>query len=375
MRLAGRRAGAPRINRATELLLQTVFLRPDRALEAWAAARPVLAADRLDPGAVRLLPLVWKRLEDLGAQDPVLPRLRGIYRRTWAANGVLFRKAADALGSLHEAGIPTMVLNGAAIVPRDYGDAGLRPMADCDILVSPERACEAVALLRQRGWRSLGPSSFAADRLLVTSSLLFVDRHGDRLDLHWYVFEECCYRGADDDWWAGSASASLEGTPTRRPRPDDQLLHTCARLGRMSVTSPIWAADVVLTVTRHQLDWPRVINQARARRLVATLRETLSWLGTLVDVPVPPSVLDEISNLDATRLECTERIHRDLILPVRRATAPLMRYWRYAALMDQNRASRETVGIMQFLRDTWGLASIWQVPLFAIRRGLVTLRR
>ena len=65
---------------------------------------------------------------------------------------VLDRAAADVVGALERAGVPSMVLKGPALVERLYGDGAFRPYGDIDLLIPEERLQVATGVLRGLGY-------------------------------------------------------------------------------------------------------------------------------------------------------------------------------------------------------------------------------
>jgi len=66
----------------------------------------------------------------LGVKDPLMVKLKEFYQLTWCENQILFHNMAGLLDRLHNAGIQTMILKGAALLLLYYKDYGLRPMLD-----------------------------------------------------------------------------------------------------------------------------------------------------------------------------------------------------------------------------------------------------
>jgi len=97
-------------------LLRAILLPDDRWQAAWLRWRAGADLDRLAPGAFRLMPLLYQRLRAAGWDEPWMGRLQGIHRHTWARNQMLLRDAADAARSLHQAGVPVMLIKGAAMI-------------------------------------------------------------------------------------------------------------------------------------------------------------------------------------------------------------------------------------------------------------------
>jgi hypothetical protein len=65
---------------------------------------------------------------------------------------LLEKRLDDSLAALNAAGIEVMLLKGAALATTVYGSFAARPMRDIDLLVKPDRADEARALIGRLGW-------------------------------------------------------------------------------------------------------------------------------------------------------------------------------------------------------------------------------
>ena len=66
-----------------QLLLIAALAEQSTAVEAWQEVRPRISIDELEPGSFQLLPLIYSNLSEARHEDVDLPRLKGIYRRTW----------------------------------------------------------------------------------------------------------------------------------------------------------------------------------------------------------------------------------------------------------------------------------------------------
>ena len=64
----------------------------------------------------------------------------------------LLDAARPALEALAAAGIRTMLLKGAVLASPPYGEPGLRPIGDVDVLVEPVHARRATRILEELGW-------------------------------------------------------------------------------------------------------------------------------------------------------------------------------------------------------------------------------
>lgn len=353
-----------------ELLLRAALFRGKPSVDACAEWERTVGFDHLDEGSYRMLPLLGRSLQTQGLDHPMIGRLKGIHRRAWYENQLLFRDMESVLQRFHAAGIQCMLLKGAALVLQYYHDAGLRPMRDCDVLVPEERAVTAVRLLLDDGWRVLTawPGELTESFRRFRHALSMEHESGRQLDLHWHVLYDCCRRGADDDFWAASLPLEFHGTPVRALAPSDQFLHVCAHGVEWNEVAPIrWIADAI-TVLRQapRLDWERIVRQTERRRMVPRVRDALRYLESRMEAPIPSEVLRALDSLPVTKAEMLEyqRIVRphDLQKPLDAWRAVYQQYRRSAV-------TRNPIDFVKFLGHYWNVKHFWQFAQMAGRWG------
>lgn len=274
-------------------LLRAALLPGPAAIAAWDEwkSRNDFIGSHHDLGSFRLLPLVYKNLVALGADDPFMPRLKGIYRFSWCANQRLFHDAAGLVQGLHEAGIRTLVLKGAALSTLYYRDRGVRPMSDVDVLVPVTQAAAAIDCLRDMGWRT---SQFVAEDFRYRHATQLLNEDGREFDLHWHAFYECLQEDADDGLWRRAVPFSLLHAHTLGLDPSDAFLHTVVHGMRWNEVAAIrWIPDAmaILRGVGPQIDWDRVLSEAARRRLVLRFGQGVRYLRERFDAPIPDDVM------------------------------------------------------------------------------------
>lgn len=352
-----------------ELLLRAALLKGSGAIEAWKEWRSGVDVEELDHGSYRLLPLLYRNLRVLGVKDLSMAKYKGVYRQTWYKNQVLFHAIAFLLRSFHTAGIRTMVLKGAALTMRHYRDYGLRPMNDFDILIHPDQVLSSVNLLQGLGWT---PIDFTPTEEYISASYShgFKDKHGQECDLHWHLLSQCREVDSDRDFWEGAVETKFHDVPTHVLNANDQLLHICIHGARWNYTPPFrWVADaaIILDTSLSEIDWNRLIAQARKRRLVLPLRETLQYLRTIVDAPIPLEILESIHGLPVPRIEKLE--YKVNISPPTRWTAMLDLWCQHSRLVGDRMLLSKLVSFPKFLRYIWG-RGLWKIPLYGFSKML-----
>ena len=167
-----------------ELLLRAALLQDKESINAF---REWQDSDdweeRLEPGSFRLLPLLYINMQKQGADDPIMGKLKGIYRQAWSKNQTLFHEMAGVIAYLQDAGIKTMLLKGASLSLLYYKNNGARPMADIDVLIPLKQIRPATDLLQKAGWTS--PLPLTDLDVSYGHAIGLTNSRGKEFDLHW----------------------------------------------------------------------------------------------------------------------------------------------------------------------------------------------
>jgi len=352
------------------LLLRACLLRDEEVLNAYREWARRVDVEALDYGSLRMLPLLYRNLKRLGLETTALDRFKGAYRQTHYQNKLAFHRVAALLDLLARAGIATLVLKGAALIPLYYGEAGVRPMADFDLVVRPEDALAAIHLLERSGWERDPGLPLTPGFISTQYSWHFSLPAAAELDLHWYIFDQCCYPDADTESWESSVPVEIEGFPAGALNSTDQLLHTCVHGAEWNPVPPLrWIADAMTILDRAagQIDWQHLVRQAKQRRLVPAVRDTLTYLQTRLGAPVPDTVLSELRNSPVSLIERVE--YRSRTSPP--GNFPSLRKICFAYLRHRTRMPvkgyRRLLAFPRYLQARWGASNLWQVPVTGAR--------
>ena len=294
--------------REQELLLQAALLEGEDAISAWQQWKSIVDLEGYhDNGSYRLFPLLYKNLQRYGVEEPFMERLKGIYRLEWYKNQRLFYEMNKVLKYLHDAGIQTMILKGAALTVLIYKNYSVRPMADIDILVPISQISLTINLLKDAGWT---PTTDSIDgNLCYRHSMQFKDQSGKELDLHWHVLYESCLEDSDKLFWDGAVPVRINEVSTYALNLTDTLFHVIVHGIRWNPEPPIrWIADAmsIINSTDSKIDWPRLIIQAKKSRLVIPVKEALNYLRERFQAPIPNSIIDSMNQLPISRTESLE---------------------------------------------------------------------
>jgi hypothetical protein len=357
------------------LLLRAALQPGEHALPAWRAWRGRVALDALDWSSQRLLPLLYHNLSKLGVNDPLMPRLKGVYRHTWARNQVILRGLTSVLRDLRTAGVPTLVAKGAGLVQYYEGNPGLRGMGDCDVLVPTSRAAAAIDVLVAAGWTAtVGVSPRTVKQWIVPRMHAWAFRSpaGAVLDLHWHLLRASLEPDADLPFWEASVPLQIGMEETRVLNPTDMLLHVCSHGAQgeaARIATSVWVADAVMILRQAApaLDGARLLAEAHRRRLLLPFREALRYVCETFDVPAARHLVEAFHERRVSLLERLE--HRAAKKPLWRL-GPLSRA--IGGFGDFTRR-RLPLGVrpgpralVRWCQERWELARPREVPLHAL---------
>jgi hypothetical protein len=354
-----------------EQLVRAALLPPPQGTTAWKQVRDRLDIDSLAGEPLRLLPLVYVRLKAAGRDDPVMPRLKGLYRRAWYHNQLQLARLGEILRLFGTAGIDTLVLKGASLIARYYDDPGVRPMADVDVLVPVKDAPTAMRILEAGGWQR--PPFDEAELIRRIHGISYRDGRGHVCDLHWQLGMNLVIPGhraeSADAFWEGSDEIQIAGTRTRALNPADQLLHVIIHgAGSYSGTTLQWIADslTILRGTEGRFDWDRLVAESSRRRTFRQVRDALVYLARALGAPVPSEAIERLEAVPAAQRDvfihwATAR-HRSRFLGTL-----LHSFGRYMQLQPHG-VFRSVARLPRFLKQHWGLQHLWQIPIQVLQR-------
>ncbi len=411
-----RRAALPTTEQSL-LLHAALAEEPAEALTAWEQWRASVDIENLDHGSHRLLPLLHRNLvRHQAAPDPWLNRMKGVHRYYWVQNHRLFARVSQLVERVRqELDTPVMLLKGAALAMRFYPDLGLRPMADCDLLVRPEMVARVLALLERRGWRALHgwentrrplagmtarwqsfhhAQGFIADGAAPSGNAI-------EIDVHWRALGNMgCGPELNESLWTRAVTARLpDGPPIYTPDATDLFAHVCFHGLHTNIVPPVrWVADATVLIRRTiatagdapPIDWQRLFRLAADGAATLRLHAALCFLADQRFVPVPPEFLAQLRAHPVSPEEEAEfrmvvdgepalaagfggrmayRLHR-LRCPAERNPGGPVAGWRHAADYLCGRWNVRSPLGLPLVMVQYGARRLWRLAAWRLRGGV-----
>lgn len=132
----------------------------------------------------------------------------------------------DLQAALADVGVPALVIKGLALAVQTTGDPAARGPGDIDLLIPPDAAEAAHAVLTERGWslypdEVVAPGTWAWRHVLRNACALAYLGPGSNVDLHWRLDTTVDALPAFEELWARREQVDLGGLAVQTlGRPD-----------------------------------------------------------------------------------------------------------------------------------------------------------
>ena len=257
----------------------------------------------------------WDWLIATARDHGVLPRLERMVRN---ANGATpeparrelharARESADRslrltgelvriLDAFSAHGVRALAYKGPTLAVLAYGDLGVRPFRDLDIVVDPAEVDAGRALLEQLGYHT-GPLDPPPEQrsgfLALNSEYPYFRANGDIVELHWRLLP--CYfamRIPFATLWERRATVDIAGHALPTLSREDLVLALCAHGSHHGWSRIEWIADVAcLASAESGVDWDTVHLRARQLGGARMVAVALHLGHDLFDMEVPRAMV------------------------------------------------------------------------------------
>ncbi|HUR22264.1 MAG TPA: nucleotidyltransferase family protein [Acidimicrobiales bacterium] len=254
----------------------------------------------------------WSRLIDLAGGHGVLALVaRDLKRRGWdgvppdvvatlagyrtmltARNLSLTRQLLEVLELLTGRGITAVPYKGPVLAAYVYGDVGMRPFGDLDLILSERDVLPARDLLISEGYRSLSPRTDERAGGLPPGYALALGGGPERaiVELHWRLAPS--FPLTIDRLLPHTRPFPLLDSSVPCLCPEQLLLALCVHGGKHAWERYEWISGVAHLIARHpDLDWDRVAVEAKELGATHSVALGLSLAVVAAGAPVPAGAM------------------------------------------------------------------------------------
>lgn len=246
----------------------------------------------------------WLKLHDYEGRLPadLLPALRQDFSQQLLCSTIQQNEIRQILSALAAAGLEVILLKGADLAPRVYGDPALRAMSDLDLLLSLADVAPAEEILRRLGYRL---HSGHGDRGLIINEVCYHPPPGKILyvDLHWEIVAACSfYYLPYRPLRAAAPSCDYYGLPSLHLSPEHLLIHLCLHAFENFPVLP-QLLDLALVVSRLSLNWPKLVQETCGFGCQLPVCLMLQEIARIVPDKIPTAALAQLGSHRPSLLE------------------------------------------------------------------------
>ncbi|MGH9873632.1 MAG: nucleotidyltransferase domain-containing protein [Pyrinomonadaceae bacterium] len=251
-----------------------------------------------------LIPLLSFQLSRVAANQAPPDQLKQLRDRSQsnAALNVLLTGEMVRLLELFEASqIPAVPYKGPAIGVGIYGNLALRQFADLDILVPDKDVWKATELLIGQAYQAHFTIPARKQSSFIRLGYVRLFKHKTEtttVELHWRLAPR--FFGAEFDTsrlWQSARRLELQGSRVRVPSPEDLILMLCIHGAKDCWEKLEWVCGLAeLVRSETEVDWPRVLGQAKEIRCLKIASLGLVLAHEMLDAPIPADVLGQFSS-------------------------------------------------------------------------------
>jgi hypothetical protein len=257
----------------------------------------------------RVVGLVYDALLATGVRLPAAPAAE-LARRAQAIsrkNLLLAAETCRLQELLDAAGIPSVALKGVALAQLAYGSLKVKHSRDIDLLIPPERALAAMALLERDGYAFSFPSnqlSATQRRAVVRYSREVAFVHPDNgafLELQWRVADNPKLL---NEVHAGSPTQNVvvaDGLSARTLARDDLFAYLCIHGAYHAWSRLKWLADLNAFIAATDADIMHLHRHAQAKGAGFCSGQALLLCQRLLALPLPDSLASELQGTARVR--------------------------------------------------------------------------
>ena len=256
--------------------------------------------------------VVYSRLNEIKEDWPSIPadifeELKGDYYLNATKNTLIFKELGKALEAFKKSGLEVIVLKGAALAEKVYGNIALRPMSDIDLLVKEEDMAHADEQLKTLGYR---PTDAAVDEVDFSSTYLTTldyrspEENSPSFHIHWHfvnstIPNESYIRNIKiDNIWRDAEDTRIAGVETLVMAPHHLLIHLSEHALRvthsLSKFSLLCDINEAVNFYQEKLAWDRLINETYKFNLDRMVYLSLYFSSKFLETQIPEDVLSKL---------------------------------------------------------------------------------
>jgi hypothetical protein len=252
----------------------------------------------------RVGPLTYRSTLGSSAPRHVVEKLRDVYILHAFRNRKILSEVARITAGLRMREVPVMLLKGAALAADVYDDPALRPMADVDVLVPPDRLHAAAESIAASGYKPTDPRSIEQYVSWCHHISPYARDGVPKVEIHWTIERPNTRFAIDlDGLWRRARRVRIDGEVVSAPAPEDMVLHLALHTSyhhsfSRAALKTLCDICAVIGTAGDRFDWRSFVAIANAAGAGPYIYCTLRLAAALLGCPVPANVFGSLDHSD-----------------------------------------------------------------------------
>ena len=345
------------------LLIHAAIQESPEAADSWEQWLNTVDFDHveMDKHTFSLLPLVYHNLMRQKYDHPLMPRLKGIYRRTWLENQVSLIKIIPFLHQFYENEIPVIVLDDLTSMLSLYDGQGIHQIYALDILI---RKDDIPRILNQLNTNKIWSKVSAGGRYLkVETPLEFWSPFELPITVAWRLYPYIKTQGQADAVWEHAEKTQLGNSPVYTLGYNYQFLRLCQRVASSNPEVAFFSLiDIAWMLSKQadRMDIKRLKEIIADYHLVFPVIESLQMINECLNISFARELLDECRDLPVSAIDRLEHRWINLYRPFPDLTA---RICRRLLLYRRSPKISGIFGFFRYFQFAWGGEKLRTLPV------------
>ncbi len=376
-----------------EAFLELVLCRDSEFPDLWRTWITQNTFESIDSATLRLVPLIYVRMQRMDIKDEYYNRIKGVYRSAWVRNQRILALTTRIATLCAEQHIPVLLLKGTPLLLEVYRDRGSRFLGDADILIPPKYGPQIATLMHQHGFRYGIP--YAPDAHNPTSSIyyavketLFIGPGNLEADIHWNIFSLSHHARTIDLFalrtpssealrtalWQSAVPMNIDGIPCFRLSNEHFLIHLMIHGTEGNSQRTLrWVVDALRAMEAFPVDWNVVAKSAQQFGFGLEIFLAARYLKERWRAPIPSWFLEQLTATPFSRHErrTYERFanitHEERYSLIGNVPMLWYAYWKYET-------NRTPFRFLAYLMRSYGASNVWQFMTFIARKYTLRAR-
>ena len=241
-----------------ELLLKTILNDSSSIQDMWQLWNEKVDFDHLDYDTCCVIPTLYKTLVKYEINSPNLALMKGLSRKFWCKNQLLYSQLDRLLNLADNQNISIFAIRGTAINLAYYQELALRPVEEIDLFVDSKKIDNFKQFLVNNNWQEISPAP-------VNNTLRFLNpKNGVRLDIYQSILPTNLEENNDsnnplleDKLTSNLQTINFKNHQLKILTPENQLLQVSMQGHNPKYVSPYrWVMDAIQIITlTPKFDW------------------------------------------------------------------------------------------------------------------------